>query len=107
MILSVSAFKTKIHHWKYVIHCATGKDSTEPVKGKESSKKLYSDEEIKLRAKKFDPLFEVQLPKGMELPVLSKAEQEKVNEKIIASESGLSDLEILKLNLKKLLDSMD
>ena len=73
-------------------------------------KPLYNETDLKLRGgKKLDPAFEVKLPKGMELPNLSEAERIKAAERAKAQESNpeLSDLDLLRQNLKKLLDSME
>lgn len=72
------------------------------------TKKLYSAEELKLRGGSAQGVFgyEVKLPKGMELPILSDKEKQKIQQKIADQESGLTDLEILKRDLQKVLDSM-
>ena len=71
---------------------------------------MYNETDLKLRGgKKLDPAFEVKLPKGMELPTLSEAERVKAAERAKAQETNpeLSDLDLLRQNLKKLLDSME
>ena len=71
---------------------------------------LYTEAELKLHGgKKLDPLYEVKLPKGMQSPVLSESERIKAEEKTKAKEGNpeLSDLDLLRQNLKKLLDSME
>ena len=76
----------------------------------EPERRIYNETDLKLRGgKKLDPAYEVKLPKGMELPRLSEAERVKAAERAQAQESNpeLSDLDLLRMNLKKLLDSME
>ena len=76
----------------------------------DKKKRMYSEEQVKLRGGRInrDPAFQVILPKGMDAG-MTKIEREKVEQKIEAqsADPSLTDLELLKLNLKKLLESME
>ena len=97
----VQSFSSKTQH-----QCDLSMTQQAPI----PEKPMYNQSDLKLRGgKKIDPAFEVKLPKGMELPTLSEAERIKAAEREKAQETNpeLSDLDLLRQNLKKLLDSME
>ena len=70
------------------------------------SNDIYSDDEIRLRRGSFKESYAVILPKNMD-PYISEAEKNVIREKEEAEKEGLSEVDILREQLRKLLAKMD
>lgn len=69
-----------------------------------ASKALYDSDDVKLKASK-DIASKVILPKGFDSSI-SEKDMKKVEEKIAASNEGLSDVDILRRNLQEWIDQL-
>lgn len=83
-------------------------NSTSSLETPPTVRAFYSTNELKLKGGGRITEYTVQLPKGLEMPFLSDVEEEKLRKKIEdqTADPNLTDLEILKRDLQRLLDSM-